>query len=230
MIIKKYFIFFDYPQRLNVSPHYGLAGTDLKAGMQASAMSVEVIPLNGDVDFTNYINTMEDDRGVHDYLGYSYTPTRGSSYLTLCELPQMPLCSLGQLQHVPLQDENWHHDDHIPDSPTWTFGIGNSLAHPWLDSHKLTETKAIYLATKSGGSGQKNKVLPLIDRLWVANSLLFDSYTFTTMAPQNNAWYQSSGETRELSKVAEEFFDFLSVGRAEIGIHEEFRNLFFFLL
>lgn len=200
---------FDYPQRINIAPHYALAGEDLKAGMQASAMSVEVIPLNGDTDLSKHVNTMEDERGIHDYLGYSYTPTRGSSYMTLCELPQVPLRSLGQLQHLPLQDENWHHDDLIPNSPTWTFGIGNSWAHPWLDSNKLTETKPIYLATQFGDvglEGRRNQIIPMIDRLWVANSLLFDSYTFTTMAPQNNAWYQASGNVRDLSKVAEEFF------------------------
>ncbi|MCP5537451.1 MAG: hypothetical protein H7A51_14610 [Akkermansiaceae bacterium] len=195
---------FDAPHRMNLTPHYPSANKDIKAGREASPMEVDVIPLRGDTDLARHMNTMEDDGVVRDFLGYSYTPTRGSTHLTMCELPLVPLHSLGQLQHLPLQDEQWGHDQIVPNSPTWAFGIGNSWAHPWLKAAPLLEERRVALMAKAGNTPEE-KTIPVIDRLWVANSLLFDSYYFTTMAAQDNSWYQAAGTSRSLATVMADF-------------------------
>ena len=198
---------FDYPHRMNVTPHYAATGEDLKSGRQASPMQYSFTPLRGETDLSKHLHVTDDADGMHDVMGYSKNPARGSSYLTLCELPFTPLHSLGQLQHLPLQDIGWKHDSIHPHTPTWTFGIGNSWAHPWLSSTVLTENREYALVAKGDSSGLISGYKPMTDRLWAANSLIWDSYTFTTLAPQDTPWFKSAGTARSLKEVYTDFFD-----------------------
>lgn len=197
---------FDYPHRMNVTPHYAAADEDMVGGRQASPMTYSFTPLRGETDLSKHLSVMDDAAGMHDIAGFSYNPSRGASYLTLCELPFVPLHSLGQLQHLPLQDSNWQHDSIHPRTPTWTFGIGNSWAHPWLSSSSLTENRSFALLAKGNETSVVKGYAPMTDRLWCANSLVWDSCTFTTMAPQNAPWFQSSGSSRDLEEVYDDFF------------------------
>jgi len=198
---------FDYPQRMNnrllyPSLKYGSSTPSPKmalAGRQAATLHYRYTSLRGDTDLAKHLSSSEDSLGVHDYMGYSHTPDEGASFITLCELPLMPLSSLGQLQHLPLLDEDWYHDYPQPITPSWTFTIGNSDAHPWLSSTKLYESQDIIVIDATSRKSQGTR--DLIDRLSVANSLLFDSYFFSTATPQNNSWFQSQSTSRTLKQV-----------------------------
>lgn len=197
---------FDYPHRMNLTPHYAAAEEDVQAGRQASPMQYSFTPLRGDTDLSKHLHVIDGEGGMHDVMGYSKNPSRGASHMVLCELPFVPLHSLGQLQHLPLQDIGWYHDSIHPHSPTWTFGIGNSWAHPWLSSSVLTENRGFALNAKGDTTNLVKGYIPMTDRLWAGNALMWDSYTFTTMAPQDAPWFQTAGSSRDLSTVYDDFF------------------------
>lgn len=197
---------FDYPHRMNINPHYAAANEDIKGGFQAAPMQYTFTPLRGETDLSKHLSVMDDAAGMHDIMGYSSNPSRGTSYLTMCELPFVPLHSLGQLQHLPLQDTGWFHDSIHPHTPTWTFGLGNSWAHPWLSSSQMSETRPFALMAKGDDVNTVKGNVAMVERLWCANSVMWDSFTFTTMAPQDTPWFKTAGNSRGLKDVYNDFF------------------------
>ncbi len=201
---------FDFPHRMNPhllypagnAPSQSLGSSDVKGLLHASTQLYRYIPLRGDTDLSAYLSTDEDSLGVHDYMGFSRTPSTGSSYLTICEMPLVPLTSLPQLQHLPLLDNKWTHDEPFPISPTWTFAIGNSKAHPWLSTSELSDSRNVVLAhhTRKEFAGRH----PMIDRQSVANSALFDSFFFSSITPQIAPWFRSFGNARGVREVITE--------------------------
>ena len=93
----------------------------------------------------------------------------GVSFVSLFEVPLRPLCSLGELQHLPVED--WHN------SPSYV--IGNSFASPYVNSAKVVDGSAIAITGIAGTRFQTQ-----IDHSYLGNLALFDSYFFSGLAPR----------------------------------------------
>jgi len=163
------------------------------------------------------------------YMGPSYTPA-GQRFVADREVPLVPLSSLAQLQNLPqCSMESLHWGSHFQQN----HAIGNSYASPGIPSDKIKcDGWPFYLTSylnyqggSVSGSGRGQSAVkgdwttsplfnpasrigpPNIDRSYAANQLLWDEYYFSSMAPQDNTFYQQFGASRGLKTVVDEFYN-----------------------
>ena len=157
------------------------------------------------------------DRDDCVYFGASYSP-RGQLNVVDQEIPLSPLTSLAELQHLPLFDYRPTYDPSIKTftTPQWYQGdywfhegratqfpqnhaIGNSYASPGIPPEKLTQ---------AGWRFQFNAAANhlRVDRSYVANSLLWDTWFCSSLGAQDGLFLTQDGEKRKSRKVAEDFF------------------------
>jgi hypothetical protein len=158
------------------------------------------------------------DRDDRVYFGASYSP-RGQLAVVDQEVPLSPMVSLGELQHLPLFDYRPTYDPAMKNFTTvWYQGdywfymgrmtqfaqnhaIGNSYASPGIPADKLTQ--AGWRTAFSYGEFNHLRV----DRSYVANSVLWDSWFCSSLAAQDGLLLTQDGKKRKSREVAQDFLD-----------------------
>lgn len=107
------------------------------------------------------------DRG---YFFSGYTDADGTPYGTQLEVPVTPLQSIASLQHANIAASGY--------LPQVSHAVGNSWAHPLIQSDEALTAGSRY---------------NFFDHSYLANTRLWDSYYFSTMADQNLA-FNGSGD------------------------------------
>lgn len=203
---------FDYYGALNPSMMYrgmevanraSVSAAQAEGAHRAAVMEYRFIPLRGDTDLARYLSTLEPGDGVYDFQGGSHGPGDGANRMIGSELPLVPLHSLAQLQHLPLQDEGWVHDSPIPRTPLWAGTIGNARAHPWLRPGTLREMRQLS-PLDTWNPGAYTGQAPIIDRQWVANALLFDGWYFSAAGARQGGYFAREGSERTARQVIDE--------------------------
>jgi len=157
------------------------------------------------------------DRDDRIYFGASYSP-RGQLAVVDQEIPLSPMVSLAELQHLPLFDYRPTYDPSMKNFTTvWYSGdygfylgrmtqfaqnhaIGNSYASPGIPADKLTQA-----GWRTAFSyGQFNHLR--VDRSYVANSVLWDSWFCSSLAAQDGLLLTQDGKKRKSREVADNFF------------------------
>ncbi|CAA6692128.1 Unannotated [Lentimonas sp. CC19] len=99
------------------------------------------------------------------YFFSGYNTTDGTQYGTQLEVPVTPLQSIASLQHANLAASGY--------LPQVSYVVGNSWAHPLINSSEaLTAGTATY---------------DFFDHSYIANTRLWDTYYFSTIADQRSA-------------------------------------------
>lgn len=157
------------------------------------------------------------DRDDCVYFGASYSP-RGQLNVVDQEIPLSPMTSLAELQHLPLHDYRPTYDPNLKtfNTPQWYGGdywfhegratqfpqnhaIGNSYASPGIPSDKLTQA-----GWRFQFNAEANHLR--VDRSYVANSVLWDSWFCSSLATQDGLLLTQDGTKRKARQVAEDFF------------------------
>ena len=158
------------------------------------------------------------DRDDCVYFGESYSP-RGQLNVVDQEIPLSPMTSLAELQHLPLHDYRPTYDSNLKtfNTPQWYGGdywfhegrvtqfpqnhaIGNSYASPGIPADKLTQA-----GWKCQYNAEANHLR--VDRSYVANSVLWDSWFCSSIAAQDGLLLTQDGQKKKAREVAESFFD-----------------------
>lgn len=149
----------------------------------------------------------------------------GRNTIIAQDIPMAPLTSLAQLQNLPqlpIEALNWS---------GYYFqnqAIGNSYASPGLPPQSIKERSfpfylGEYFAWQGGDLAgnfyndwtwfnNSEYTIPsapasVVDRSYVANHLLFDSYFFSSLAGQQGQIFTRHGKQRQVRQVVQEFFD-----------------------
>ncbi|WP_035610778.1 hypothetical protein [Haloferula sp. BvORR071] len=194
-----------------------LGNTDVVTPWFESPYSFRFKSLSSWVDVTKTFQ-LPPDRDDRVYFGESYSP-RGQLNVVDQEIPLSPLTSLAELQHLPLFDyrptydpglksfnypqwytgDYWFHEGKVTQFPQ-NHAIGNSYASPGIPSDKLNQA-----GWKSQFNAQANHLR--VDRSYVANSVLWDSWFCSSLAAQDGLLLTQDGDKRKSRQVAEDFFD-----------------------
>lgn len=118
--------------------------------------------------------TIDSDNRGRFFSGYD--TIEGTQYGTLFEVPVSPLQSIGSLQHANVAASGY--------LPQVSHVVGNSLAHPLIDSKD-----ALKLNAQSKGGINHG----FFDHSYLANTRLWDSYYFSTLTDQRSIM-DSSGD------------------------------------
>lgn len=116
---------------------------------------------------------------------YSHTSRStlsGVQAAPMYEVPSLPLQSLAQLRHAQLAPQGFMGGS--------TYTVGESFATPLIPADTVTQR---------GSAGYT-----LIDHPWFANTTLWDSYYFSTIADQGGV---AMGSNRQSSQIAQAFFN-----------------------
>ena len=158
------------------------------------------------------------DRDDRVYFGASYSP-RGQLNVVDQEIPLSPMVSLAELQHLPLFDYRPTYDSSMKNFTTvWYQGdywfylgrltqfaqnhaIGNSYASPGIPADKLTQAGW----RTAFGYGEFNHLR--VDRSYVANSVLWDSWFCSSLGAQDGLLLTQDGKKRKSREVAQDFFE-----------------------
>ncbi|MCW1925050.1 hypothetical protein OKA05_20990 [Luteolibacter arcticus] len=158
------------------------------------------------------------DRDDRVYFGASYSP-RGQLNVVDQEIPLSPMVSLAELQHLPMFDYRPTYDPAVKTFNTvWYKGdyafylgrmtqfaqnhaIGNSYASPGIPSDKLTQ--AGWRTAFSYGEFNHLRV----DRSYVANAVLWDSWFCSSVAAQDGLVLTQDGDKRKSREVAKDFLE-----------------------
>ncbi|WP_435893713.1 hypothetical protein [Oceaniferula spumae] len=116
------------------------------------------------IDDLSQLQLVGDPEG-HGFWGEGRTVTDGSTHTVLYEVPQLPLSSLGQLQHV---------DSGVAGS-SGSLEISNSFPHPGL--RDLTSIAGRRSTVGGGYSSVTSQTLA--DLSWASNESLWDRYFFS---------------------------------------------------
>lgn len=149
----------------------------------------------------------------------------GRSTIIAQDVPLAPLTSLAQLQNlpqVPIEALNWsgyYFQNHA---------IGNSFASPGLQPQSIKERSfpfylGEYFAWQGGDIAgnfyndwtwfnNSDYTIPsapaaVVDRSYVANHLLFDTYFFSSLAGQQGQIFSRFGKARPVRQVVQDFFN-----------------------
>ncbi len=158
------------------------------------------------------------DRDDCVYFGQSYSP-HGQLNVVDQEIPLSPLTSLAELQHLPLFDYKPGYDPNLKsfNTPQWYTGdywfhegrvtqfpqnhaIGNSYASPGIPAEKLTQP-----GWRIQFNAEANHLR--VDRSYVANSVLWDTWFCSSIAAQDGLLLTQDGKKRKARQVAEDFFE-----------------------
>lgn len=132
--------------------------------------------LQPDVPFPNGVDPNWGEYG--DFGGYSR--------LVAWDVPRLPLTSIGQLQHAPI--ERFAYEP--------SYSIGNSYASPYIEDTEKVSTQS-YFNEKLGRTVYGSSV----DTSYYANEALWDNFFFSSLAPR----LESGGDFSTLTDVISAF-------------------------
>ena len=161
------------------SPRAPVGGPNHSSFVGQNRMPNELIKFNElqpDVPFPD---------GVQGQWG-EYTDTDGYSRLVTWDVPRLPLTSIAQLQHAPI--ERFAYEP--------SYVIGNSYASPYVDQNQLISTQSYQNQTFDSqvyGSS--------VDSSYFVNEALWDNYFFSSIAPE----LQSGGSFNTIEEVIANF-------------------------
>jgi len=162
------------------SPRAPVGGPNHSSFVGQNRMPNELIKFNElqlDVPFPN---------GVVQEKWGEYTDNDGYSRLVTWDVPRLPLTSIAQLQHAPI--ERFAYEP--------SYAIGNSYASPYVDQNQLISTQSYENQTFDSqvyGSS--------VDSSYFVNEALWDNYFFSSIAPE----LQSDGSFNTIEEVIANF-------------------------
>lgn len=195
-----------------------LGNTDTVTPWFESAYTFRFEAVNSWFDVTRTFQ-MPPDRDDRIYFGASYSP-QGQLNVVNQEILLSPIVSLAQLQHLPLFDYRPTYDPRAAAGSTvhyrgdWGFhmgrvtqfpqshAIGNSYASPGIRPERISQRGWRYRFTVEVDGLDHLRV----DRSYIANSLLWDSWFCSTIAEQGGAMLAGVPPKRSARQVAEDFF------------------------
>ena len=123
--------------------------------------------------------------GVQEHWG-EYADTSGYSRLVTWDVPRVPLTSIAQLQHAPI--ERFAYEP--------SYAIGNSYASPYVGQNELISTQSdtnLTFDRQVYGSS--------VDSSYFSNEALWDNYFFSSIAPE----LQADGSFNTIDEVIADF-------------------------
>lgn len=164
-----------------------------------------------------YIQITPDNQA---YWGGGVRADFGVPFFTFRSIPLTPPISLGRLQHACANGFRRYWKDSPISIPSGSFPananaldgyrylapmasrvIGNSFAHPLIAGDRLEGT---LFANLGAGNGSPARDYTTADHSYLANAALWDSWYFSSLAPQTLEPYGSNG--RNLQQVFDDFF------------------------
>ena len=161
--------------------------------------------------------------GNQAYWGGGVRADFGVPFFTLRSVPMVPMQSIAAFQHSCANGfrRYWKDSDqavpapglgrfpsnalgldgHRYLAPMGSKLIGNSFAHPLIPSHR---TDAEVMATSEQVANPVASPMPVADHAYLANAALWDSWFFSSLAPQTVHPYR--GNTRILQQIFDDFF------------------------
>ncbi len=151
----------------NTNPFAPLGPAFQGGSLTPDRNQVFVHPMSGSPSYNTIRpeSTLNSDGNV--YFGYNYSASDGSTRAVLQEIPTTPLWSLGSLQHA-----NISLSAYLPRN-----AIGNSQASPYFETSDTTLQKQI---------GTSGFTPSLYDISFLSNESLFDSFFFSSIAPDTD--------------------------------------------
>ena len=161
------------------SPRASIGGPNHSSFVGQNRMPNELIKLYGlqpDVPFPE---------GVQEHWG-EYTDTDGYSRLVTWDVPRVPLTSIAQLQHAPI--ERFAYEP--------SYVIGNSYASPYVGKNELISTQS-----DTNDTFDRQVYGSSVDTSYFSNEALWDNYFFSSIAPE----LQADGSFNTIQEVIAEF-------------------------
>ena len=132
------------------------------------------------------------------YAGGGYTAENGNSYIVTHSIPREPIHSIAAFQHAlgngvlrqAFEGSGKEPANNYFLQPSISHAVGNSFAPSFL-AGDATE-------------GRLNNS-PAADHSYLANQALWDSWFFSSIAPQTSKSWKKSGQTRTQKQVFEDF-------------------------
>jgi len=160
--------------------------TDINAGDEDPAIhSIEasLLPVvNAGAGNSGAIEGDPDDR-AYSFSGHS--KLNGVTTMPLYELPALPLQSLAQLRHANLASSG-----HFP---YFTYTVGESWANPMIPADRVV------------APGDPHRY-DYLDHTWLANTVLWDSYFFSTICNYSGPGF-ADGTAGSVGSVFSDFLD-----------------------
>ena len=154
-------------------------------GEKQQATSVGMIHHSYDLQFremssfTDFPGVEIDPNTKRGFYGASATASQGVSNVPANRVPMGPASSLGEFIHSNVVAGRT--------LPRVTHALGNSRAHPMLDSHSVTNS-----------GGQVSFAHHLMDHSYLLNDVLWDRYFFSSIVDQTAEY---AGQSRSRTKV-----------------------------
>jgi hypothetical protein len=182
-----------------------------------SAYSFRFNAINSWIDVTKTFQ-MPPDRDDRVFFGSSYSP-HGQLNVVDQEIPLTPLVSLAELQHLPLFDyrptfdpglktfntpqwysgDYWFHEGRVTQFPQ-NHAIGNSYASPGIPADRIV-SRGWRCQFNAEADHQR------VDRSYIANSVLWDSWFCSSLGNQDGAMLLQDGTKRTARQVAAGWLD-----------------------
>ena len=151
----------------NTNP-FGVLGAGFHGGgYTPDRYQMSISPMRGKASYNSIRPETALGGSENVYFGYNYSASSGSTHVVMEEAPTTPLWSLGSLQHANISLSAYQPRN----------AIGNAQATPYINSNDLDLQEQL-------GSGSMKP--SLADISYLSNETLFDSYFFSSLAPQLN--------------------------------------------
>ena len=160
---------------------------DLNVGGSLEALELAQNRLFMSVKYAGDLDLVQIDAGSNaGFIASGQTAGDGVTHAVHQDIPVLPLQSLAQLQHANLISTGF--------APFQSKAVANSLAHPMLYQASIRE--AAY-KTQTGTEE--------LDHSFWLNDRLFDQWYFSTITPQNSAYFGAHGTNRSMAAVYSDF-------------------------
>jgi hypothetical protein len=176
--------------------------SDISTPWYASPYSMRMRGVTSDIEVAEDLQLHPTDDSL-TYFGSSNEPADGRFIIPGQQVPVTPLMSLGQLQHLPLGVRHRERGGQFQSHQAFANSFANpgipadkTLQSGWWQWMVLRDSGFTASSSNQGWSYQR------LDRSYIGNQALWDSWFFSSLASQN----QSSTTSKSLAVVVEDFF------------------------